>query len=329
MEAVQVSRFGDPNVLALADVPDPAPGPDQVAIDVTHAAVGLVDVHIRQGLYKDREGLPTPPYVPGLEVAGTVRTVGARVTGLTVGERVVALPSMGSGGYAPIWVGRESQVVSMEGFDIDPALAVAIVPKAIMAHIGLTRAIRMTAGQSILVHGALGAFAAAFPGIARQLGASRVVGTVRAEKLSTAAGTRLPYDAIVDSAQLPEALGDEKFDVIIDPVGGAVRTNSLALLAPLGRLLLVGNASGDWNHGVDGNQVWYGNHTVTGFNAGEYIPAHPDAVKPAAEAALKAAVDGLLDTAIELLPLAQAAAAHRRLEDRAANGRIILVLPER
>ncbi|WP_329423635.1 hypothetical protein OG339_24430 [Streptosporangium sp. NBC_01495] len=58
MKAVQVTRFGEPDVLAVADLPDPTPGPGQVAIDVTHAAVGLIDVYIRQGLYKDREGLP-------------------------------------------------------------------------------------------------------------------------------------------------------------------------------------------------------------------------------------------------------------------------------
>jgi NADPH2:quinone reductase len=73
----------------------------------------------------------------------------------------------------------------------------------------------------------------------------RVVGTVRASKLAAAAATRLPYDQIVDSADLPGALGDEKFDVVIDPVGGGVRTRSLDLMKPGGRLLACGNASGD------------------------------------------------------------------------------------
>ncbi len=90
MKAAQVTRFGEPGVLALTDLPDPAPGPGQVAIDVTHAAVGLIDAYIRQGLYKDRDGLPQPPYVPGLEVAGTVRALGEGVTGFAPGEKVVA-----------------------------------------------------------------------------------------------------------------------------------------------------------------------------------------------------------------------------------------------
>ena len=320
MKAVQVTEFGDPSVLTVVELPDPTPGPGQVAIDVTHAAVGLIDSYLRQGLYRDRTGLPQPPYVPGLEVAGTVRALGDGVTGFTVGEPVVALSAAGSGGYASVYVRDQAFVVSTKGYDIDPALAVATVPNAIMAHVALTRVARMTAGESILIHGALGGFAAAFPGIARQLGASRIVGTVRAGRLGAA--TKLPYDAIIDSAAIP----DEKFDVIIDPVGGDVRTRSLDLLAPFGRLLLVGNASGDWNHQIGGNALWLGNVTVTGFNAGGYLPAHPEAIRPAVEAALTAVTAGLADTEIDVLPLADAATAHARMENHTLTGRVVLAI---
>jgi NADPH2:quinone reductase len=315
MKAVQATRFGDPSVLTVAELPDPTPGPGQVAIDVTHAAVGLVDVYLRQGLYRDREGLPQPPYVPGLEVAGTVRALGEGVTGFAIGEHVVALSATGAGGYASVYVRDQAYVVSTEGHGIDPALAVAAVPNAIMAHVALTRAARMTSGESVLIHGALGGFAAAFPGMARHLGASRVVGTVRRDSATT-----LPYDALVDSAQLP----DEKFDIIVDPVGGAVRTRSLDLLAPLGRLLVVGNASGDWDHRIDSNAIWFRTVTVTGFNAGAYLPAHPEAIRPAAEAALAVVARGHADTKIELLPFADAATAHERMERHEVDGRIVL-----
>jgi NADPH:quinone reductase len=72
MKAILVSSFGAPEVLRVTELPDPAPGPGEVAVDVTCAAVGLIDVFIRQGLYRDRPGLLQPPYVPGLEVAGQV-----------------------------------------------------------------------------------------------------------------------------------------------------------------------------------------------------------------------------------------------------------------
>jgi NADPH:quinone reductase len=327
MKAIQPSRFGDPSVLTLTELPDPTPGPGQVAIDVTHAAVGLIDVYIRQGLYRDRPGLPQPPYVPGLEVAGTVRALGEGVTGFAVGEQVVALSSgNGTGGYASVYVAPQEYLVSTEGSGIDPALAVAAVPNALMVHVALTRVAPMAAGESVLVHGALGGFASAVPGIARQLGASRVVGTVRAGKLEVAAASRLPYDRIVDSADLPGALGEEKFDVIVDPVGGEVRTQSLHLLAPFGRLLLVGNASGDWEHTLASNPVWFGNQVVAGFSSGRYLPAHPETFKPAAEAALRAVAAGLVATDIEILPLADAATAHERLENHSVKGRIVLAV---
>jgi NADPH2:quinone reductase len=72
-----------------------------VAIDVSYAAVGLVDIYIRQGLYKDRPGLPQPPYVPGLEVAGTIRALGEDVEGLQIGEPVVTLSGTGAEGATP------------------------------------------------------------------------------------------------------------------------------------------------------------------------------------------------------------------------------------
>jgi NADPH:quinone reductase len=202
-------------------------------------------------------------------------------------------------------------VVSTEAYDIDPAVAAAAVPNAAMAYLAFANVARLSPGESVLIHGALGGFAAAFPGIARQLGASRVVGTVRPNKLGAAAVTKLPYDKIVDSSGLPDVLAGEKIDVIIDPVGGAVRTHSLDLLAPGGRLVLAGNASGEWGHQLDSNRLWYGGLTVSGFNAGAYIPSHPQEVRPAAEAALKAVAAGLAQTEIDVLAFAEAVTAHQ------------------
>jgi NADPH2:quinone reductase len=257
-------------------------------------------------------------------VAGTVRELGTGVTGFAVGERVVTFSATGAGGYASVVVASADLVVSTEDYDIDPAVAAAVVPNAAMAYLAFANVARLAPGESVLVHGALGGFVAAFPGIARQLGASRVVGTVRPSKLGAAAVTRLPYDQIVDSSQLPDLLQGEKFNVIIDPVGGAVRTHSIDLLAPGGRLILAGNASGEWGHQLDSNRLWYGGLTVSGFNAGIYIPTHLPEVRPAAEAALKVVAAGLGETEIEVLPFDEAVTAHQRMESRALNGRIVL-----
>lgn len=324
VKAIQVAQFGKPSVLAVVDLPDPVPGPGQIAIDVTHSAVGLVDVFFRQGLFQDRPGTPQPPFIPGLEVAGIVRALGEGVAGFHIGEKVVSLSASGIGGYASVYIAQTSRVVSMEGYTIDPALAVSVVPNAALAHVALTHIAHLAEGERVLVHGALGGFSAAFPGIARQLGASRVVGTVRSSKLSAASVTKLPYDKIVDSAELPDTLLDEQFDVIIDPVGGEVRTHSLALMGPGGRLVVAGNASGDWEHQIQSNQLWLGSLTVAGFNAGAYVPSHPQVLRPALEAALKAVAAGLGETEIEVLPFSEVVTAHERMESRDLAGRIVL-----
>ena len=292
---------------------------------MTHAAVGLIDVLLRRGMFRDAPGMAQPPFIPGLEVAGTVRTLGAGVSGFRVGEQVVSMSSGGgTGGYAAAYIAPVRGVVSIEGSGIDAALAVAAIPNAAMAHIALTRVAHLERGDSILIHGALGGLSAAFPGIARQLGAARVVGTVRASKLAVAAGTKLPYDRIIDSARMSEALEGEKFDIVIDPVGGPLRDESLALMRPGSRLIVAGNASNDWEHRASTNDLWLRSVTVSGFNAGAYIPAHPQALRPALAAALQAVAAGLVATGIDLLPFSRAVEAHQRMDSRAVNGRIVL-----
>lgn len=324
MQAIQVPRFGDPSVLELVELPDPRPAPGQITIDVSHSAVGLIDLFFRQGVYKDTPGMPQPPFVPGLEVVGTVRALGDDVTGFVVGEQVVAMSTGGIGGYAGVYVAEPTSVVSIEGKGIHPALAVSMIPNAAMAHVALTHVARLKEGETVLVHGALGGFPAAFPGMARQLGASRVVGSVRSSKLVAASSTKLPYDKIVDSGRLHDELGDEKFDVIIDAVGGEVRTESLAALRPGGRLIVAGNASGAWDHTIDSNQLWLGSVTVSGFNAGAYLPSHPEVVRPALDAAVIAIAAGLGETDVVELTFSEAASAHTRMENRTLDGRVVL-----
>ncbi|WP_327287567.1 quinone oxidoreductase family protein [Streptomyces sp. NBC_01198] len=325
MQAAVVSRFGEPGVFELTELPDPVPGPGEIAIDVSHAAVGLVDVYIRQGLYQEREGMPQPPYVPGLEVAGTVRALGEGVTDFRVGEAVVTLSGTGAeGGYASISVVDAALTVSLEGSGVDPAAAVAAVPNAATAYLALTEVAHLKQGERVLVHGALGGLASTFPGVARGLGAARVVGTARRASLAKAQASTLPYDEVVSSDDFADTLGEQRFDVVIDPVGGQVRTDSLRVMAPLGRMLLVGNASGDWEHTVPTNALWGANHALLGFSIGFYLPNRPDMVRPAARGALEAVRQGLVAIDARTLPLSEVAEAHRLLEEGGVGGRLLL-----
>ena len=325
MHAAVVTRFGEPGVFELTELPDPVPGLGQVAIDVSHAAVGLVDVYIRQGLYKDRQGLPQPPYVPGLEVAGTIRALGEGVEGFRIGEPVVTLSGTGAeGSYASVSVVDAAMTASLEGTGVDPALAAAAVPNAATAYLALTGVAHLQPGERVLVHGALGGLASAFPGVARILGAAGVVGTVRRASLAAAQASALPYDDVVASEDLADAVGDQRFDVVIDPVGGQLRTETLQVMAPMGRMLLMGNASGDWQHTVQTNALWVGNLAMLGFSVGFYLPAHPEQARPAAQVALKAVSQGLVGIRTQTLSLAEAAEAHRRIESGTVGGRILL-----
>ncbi|WP_369226169.1 zinc-binding alcohol dehydrogenase family protein [Streptomyces sp. R39] len=325
MQAAVVTAFGPADVFELTELPDPAPGPGQVAIDVTHAAVGLIDVHLRQGRYQDQKGLPQPPYVPGLEVAGTVRALGEGVEGLRVGEPVVTLSGTGAeGGYASVAVADAAMTVGLEGSGVDPALAVAAVPNAATAYLALTEVAHLKPGEHVLVHGALGGLASAFPGVARTLGAAGVTGTVRRPSLERARASALPYDEVLASDDFAETVGDRRFDVVVDPVGGQVRTDSLRVMAPMGRMLLVGNASGDWQHTAPTNTLWGGNLAILGFAVGFHLPRHPEQARPAARAALEAIRRGLVPIDVQTLPLARAAEAHRRVEQGSVGGRIVL-----
>jgi NADPH:quinone reductase len=325
MRAMTVTAFGGPEVLRETDLPDPRPGPGQVSIDTSHAAVGLVDVLLRRGDMSDNPGLPQPPFVPGGEVAGTVRELGPGVSGLRVGESVVTLPQITLGGYAAITIAQAATVIPLGNSGVDPVQAVAALPYAVTAYLALTKVAHLQHGESLLVHGAAGGLAATFPAVARSLGASRILGTVlSADRIADTA--HLDYDEVFTSADFVAALSDKPVDVVADPVGGEVRTASLNVLAPLGRLLLVGHASSTPDTPITGDQLWLTSIAMLGFSVPAYLAAHQDTARPAGAYVLPLLANGQLTATAEVVPLADAAAAHRRVESRQVSGRLVLAV---
>jgi NADPH:quinone reductase len=325
MHAMVVSSFGGPEVFTEADLPDPTPGPGQVAIDTSHAAVGLIDVLIRRGDMKDNAGLPQPPYVPGGEVAGTIRAIGEGVEGFRVGEPVVSMSQATLGGYASITLAQASTVVPLGDSAVDPAQAVAALPYAVTAYLGLTRAAHLQPGESVLVHGAAGGLAATFPAVARSLGATRIVGTVSSPgRVKDTA--HLGYDDVFTSDRFVDAMAGQPVDVVADSVGGDVRTASLDVLAPFGRILLLGHAAQTPDTPVIGDRLWLGSLSLVGFTITTYLQTHPGSAQSAAEQVLPLIASGELTLLIEELPLARAAQAHQRLQDRQVPGRLVLAV---
>ncbi|MCW2996187.1 MAG: hypothetical protein JWQ18_3682 [Conexibacter sp.] len=325
MNAISVTAYGGPEVLHLVDAPEPVPGPGEVTITVTHAAVGLIDGLIRRGVFADNAAVPKPPFIPGLEVAGSVRALGAGVEGLAVGESVATLTLPAQGGNAEVVVAPAALVVSLEGSGVDPAQAVAGLGNAATAYLALTRAAHLGPGESVLVHGAIGGLASAFPAVARMLGASRVVGTVRTAAKADAARA-LGLDEVIVSDDFPAALNDERFDVVVDPVGGPQREASLDVLGPLGRLLVVGSAGDDHAIAVDTNRIWTSSIAVVGFTVGFVLAGDPTLGVAAGRAVLPLLAGGELSLPVTELPLAEAAEAHRRMDARSVVGRIVLTV---
>jgi NADPH:quinone reductase len=325
MRAVTISAFGDPAVLTETTLPDPVPGPGQLTIDTTHAAVGLVDVFFRRGDFAGRPGFPRPPFVPGLEVAGTVRALGPGVDAFRVGEPVVTLSQLGLGGYASVTLADADLTVSLADTAVDPAQAVAALPNAVTAYLALTRVAHLADGESVLVHGAAGGLAATVAPVARLLGASRVVGTV-SSPARIPDTDHLGYDDVLTSDTFAESLRATTVDVVVDPVGGDVRAASLDVLAPLGRVLLLGHAASTPDTPVTGDELWRRNIGLLGFAVGPYLHANPAAARPAAAAVLPLLASGELALRVDLLPLDQADEAHRRLEAHQVPGRVVLTV---
>jgi NADPH2:quinone reductase len=323
MRAITISRFGPPDVLTEVELPDPRPAAGQVAIDVTHAAVGMIDVFFRRGDFSGDPQFPTPSFVPGIKVAGTIRELGEGITDFRVGETVVTLSLMTLGGYATVALADARLTVSLTSSTIDPAQVVAMVPNATTAYLALTTVAHLRAGETVLVHGATGGLASVFPAVARALGAARILGTVGASSKADVARS-IGYDEVLTHDRFPDALSGQKFDLIVDPVGGPAHGASLDTPAPLGRMLLVGHASTTPEEPMRGNDLWRRSIGVLGFSVGPLLQAHPMLARPAASAVIDLIEQGTLHVPIETLPLTEASEAHRRLEARDVTGRVIL-----
>ncbi|MGW4275808.1 quinone oxidoreductase family protein [Streptomyces seoulensis] len=315
MKAVIIPEFGEADVLRVAGRPVPQPGPGQVTVDVAYAGANFAEILYRRGVVD----VPLP-FVPGIEVAGRVRAVGEGVGHLAVGQPVAALTIVDSGGYAEVAVTSADLVAPLDGLGLPMDVAAALPSNSTTAFLVLDRVARIEPGQSVLVLAAAGGVGSQLGQAARLLGAGRVVGAVGSAAKIDAARS-FGYDEVV----LRERLADAgEFDVVIDMVGGPARRAGLGRLAPMGRLVVMGNASGAADVGVPANELWFTNKTVSGFNLAAFAAAFPEETGRALRRAVAAAAAGELRIRTEDLPLERAAEAHRRIESGATTGKLVL-----
>lgn len=327
MQAVVVTAAGPPEALHVMELPPPSAGHGEISIDVEFAGVGFVDTLFRAGAF----GLPMP-FTPGIEVTGRVREVGPGVVGYRTGQPVGALLNdfgrgPRAGGYAEIAVAHASMATPLPE-DIDLAHVAAVLVNGVTAWIALHNLARIKATDDVLVLGASGGLGSITSRLAAIHPARRVIGVVGSAGKRGVARTACT-DVIVGAdmvTAIDELTDGRGVDVAIDPVGGDLRTSAYGLLAPFGRLVVVGNASGQ-DQPVSGDAAWHGTRHLIGFSLGGVAHLMADQVSAAAAAIVQLVHRNLLpDTVPTVMPLEQVIEVHRALEERVAPTKTVLAV---
>lgn len=319
MRAVQLTEFGGPEVLRVAELPTPEPGPDELLIRVSRAGLNFGDTHQRRNEYIAKHELPV---VLGGEVAGTVERGG---DGFDEGERVIAL--LRTGGYAEYAVAPAARTFHIpDGVSDDDALALLI--QGLTAwHLWRTSA-RLAEGESVVIHSAAGGVGSLLTQLAKPMGAGRVIATAgseerRAEALELGADVAVDPDADDLTAALIDANGGAPADVVLDAAGGRVFEQSLAALAPFGRLVAYGNSTRE-KVAVTNGELLKTSRSVVGFWLMHLLDRRDMLEQPLADLFARASRGELRPRVGGTYPLADAARAHEDLEARRTTGKLTL-----
>lgn len=280
MRALRVHSLGEPEaVLVAEDVPEPEPGPGEVRVQVRAAALNFPDVLMCRGEYQVK---PRLPFTPGAEVAGTIAAVGDGVTGLAIGQRVLAIPQFGPGGFAEVTVARAAGSVFPvpDAMSFIDAAALHVVYQT--GHLALHRRAGLRAGETLLVHAGAGGVGSAAIQLGRAAGA-RVIATAGGPE-KVAVCERLGADLVIDYREhdfvdaVKEFTGGRGADVIYDPVGGDTFDRSTKCIAFEGRILVIGFTGGRFADART-NHVLIKNYSVVGVHWGLYNTQHPGLVR--------------------------------------------------
>ena len=243
MKAVLCKEYGMPETLVIEEVEPLRAGKGQVVVTVKACGVNFPDTLIIQGKYQFK---PPMPFSPGSEVAGIVKEVGEGVTGISVGEHVIA--STGWGGFAEEVVVAASKIIPMPA-GLDFTVASVFVLTYGTAHHALKDRAQIQAGETLLVLGAAGGVGTAAIEIGKQLGGRVIAAASSDEKLAVC--RQHGADEVINYAsedlreRIKEITGGKGIDVIFDPVGGNYSEPALRSMAWKGRFLVVGFAGGE------------------------------------------------------------------------------------
>jgi putative PIG3 family NAD(P)H quinone oxidoreductase len=315
MRAVVITSPGEPDVLKLTEVPDPVPGPGEVLVNVAAAGVNRADVLQRMGFY------------PGLECSGRITALGAGVTVWQPGDEVCAL--LGGGGYAEQVAVPQGQLLPVpDGVSLIDAAG--LPETACTVYATVFQQARLTPGETILVHGGAGGIGTMAIQLAKSFGA-RVIctaGTPAKLERCTELGADLAVSYVRDDfvSAVDVFTGGRGADVILDIVGGPYLARNVAALATAGRLLVVSTQGGS-SAELDLQMIMRKRASILAST----LRARPPAEKAAIVAGVREQVWPLISAGRvrpvtdRVLPMADAAEAHRVLEQGTHVGKILLV----
>jgi len=319
MKAILVREFGGPEVLKLEEVPTPRPGPGQVLVRIHASGVNPYDTYMRAGNYPVK---PPLPYTPGSDAAGTVEAVGEGVARVAKGDRVFTARTL-TGAYADHALALESQVHPLpEGASFAQGAAVW-VPYA-TAYFALVHAAAARAGETVLVHGASGGVGVAAIQIARSRGL-HVIGTAGSEKglalvAREGAAHALDHGKPAYLDEIMRVTGGRGVDVVLEMLANVNLGHDLKLLAPRGRVIVIGSRGEVTVNPRDlmSRRASIHAFTLWGLTEAELAEVAAGVVAGLANGTLRPVVG-------KEIPLAEAPRAHVEQMTGGAHGKIVLI----
>lgn len=322
MRAVLCDRFGPPETLRVEDIAAPPLAAGQVRIAVAAAGVNFADILMVAGKYQEKAPFP---FVPGFEIAGTVRETAPDVSGLKIGDRVIGVCDRG--GYADEAICAAHEVFALpEGMDFVTAAGFPVAYGT--SEIALQRRGNLRPGETLLVLGAAGGVGLAAVEIGKAMGARVIAAARGADKLALArahgADETIDYVAEDLRARIKDLTRGAGADVVLDPVGGDAFDAALRATAWEGRILAIGFAAGRIPE-IPANLLLVKNIAATGVFWGAYRKRDPGALRESFARLFAWRREGKLKPHVShRLPLARAAEAMQLLIDRKATGKVVL-----
>jgi len=311
VRAIRIDEFGGPEVMRLADVPEPEPGEGEVLVDVARAGINFADTHATRDDYVAKQTLPL---TPGAEVAGTTPD----------GRRVVAI--LPTGGYAERVAVPEEALVAIPD-EVSDDQAAAVMLQGLAAHAAVYRFARIEPGEAIVIQAAAGGTGSLAVQLAKRAGARVIALASSEEKRELAA--RLGADATVDSraedlgAAILAANEGREVDAVIEMTGGVSFDESLRTLAPFGRMVVCGIASSETNRVSTGHLLRH-SRAVIGFWL-MHLLGRRDEIGAMTSDLLGAVASGDLEVVVGgVYPMSEARRAHEELAGRRTTGKLLL-----